>query len=58
MLHHLGDLQGMDLAGGATHDREVLTREVHEPAADRGRAGDDPVGGDFLAPPSRTCFAR
>ncbi len=39
----------MDLAGRAAQDGEVLAGQVDEPAVDRGRAGDDAVGGDLLA---------
>ncbi len=48
-LHHVGDLEGVDLAGGAAEDGEVLAGEVDEPAVDGGGAGDDAVGGDLLA---------
>ena len=48
-LHDLGDLEGVDFAGGAAEDGEVLAGEVDEPAVDGGGAGDDAVGGDLLA---------
>ena len=48
-LHHVGDLEGVDLAGGAAEDGEVLAGEVDEPAVDGGGAGDDAVGRDLLA---------
>ena len=48
-LHHVGDLERVDLAGRAAQDGEVLAGEVDEPAVDGGGAGDDAVGGDLLA---------
>src|SRR5262249_13945807 len=48
-LHHVGDLEGVDLAGRAAQHGEVLAGEVDEPAVDGGGPGDDPVGGGFLA---------
>ena len=48
-LHHVGDLERVDLAGRAAQDGEVLAGQMDEPAVDGGRAGDDAVGGNFLA---------
>jgi len=39
----------MHLAGRAAEHAEVLAGEVDQSAIDRGGAGDDTVGGDFLA---------
>ena len=49
LLHHVGDLVRVDLAGRAAQDGEVLAGQVDEAAVDRRRAGDDAVGGDLLA---------
>ena len=45
----VGDLVRMDLAGRAPQDGEILAGKVDEAAVDRGRAGDDAVGGNVLA---------
>ena len=48
-FHHVGDLVRVDLAGGAAEDAEVLAGKVDGAAVDGAGAGDDAVGGDFLA---------
>jgi len=46
----LGDLGGMSLAKGPTHDGEILGKDVDQPAADRTIARDHPITqGDALA---------